>query len=110
VASPPTGGLLDESADLTFPADLHLVAPDEDRRRGREGSRLFPPAGVVVDDALLEVDTALGEVTPRLLAGGSVAQSVEDDRVHCFPTSQALENLSCHSNTGRPEPEAQCSQ
>jgi hypothetical protein len=27
-------GLLDESAGFAFPADLHMVAPDQDRHRG----------------------------------------------------------------------------
>ena len=78
----PAGELLDESAGFAFPADLHLVAPDQDRHRGRERRRLFPPGGVVVDDALLELHPCRGEVTPRPLTGGSVAQSVEDDHTH----------------------------
>ena len=79
-------GLLDESAGFAFPADLHMVAPDQDRHRGRERRRLFPPGGLVVDGALLELHPRLGEVTPRPLAGGSVAQSVEDDLAHWWST------------------------
>ena len=56
------------------------------RHRGRERRRLLPPGGVVVDDALLELHSRLGEVTPRPLAGGSLAQSVEDDHGHWWLT------------------------
>jgi len=97
----PAGGLLDESAGLALPADLHLTIADEYRNRGRERRRLFPPGGVVVDDALLELQPCLGEITPRPVAGGSAAQSVKDGHAVCWSPHGAW-SLTAACDMGHP--------
>lgn len=75
----------DVSALFPFPAHIHPIARDDDRHRHSEGRRLLPPGGVVVHHPLLKFDAPLGEATPRLRAGRSVAQGVEDSFAHSPP-------------------------
>ena len=97
----------DVSALFPFPAHIHPIARDDDRHRHSEGRRLLPPGGVVVHHPLLEFDAPLGEATPRLRAGRSVAQGVEDSFAHFLCLRGWYRHDILPPRTGREEPDNQ---
>jgi hypothetical protein len=62
------------SAVFALPADLDFAcAPDDDGDTEGVLEGFLPPAGVVIDQPLLEVDALLPKATPGLIGGGSAA-------------------------------------